>query len=509
MERGFNNYYSIIQGGHFGSLHASAHTRNETLAQLVNITAGANELTLLEEQYRQGKITSALCFRLLEAYRQAEELSDAQKELQQDAVVQLAAAQIYSGAAQEETGLSPSAVERLLAGRAQVEVQYNCADLISWAQAGDSVGESGVDNDIMHRTMGLAEDFPEEIAYQYLVLYMLDGYPVVPGSSQSSEILACVDRYDTLYREELMAEDSEDERLAHMKKLTGIYLKLGDTAKGAAYAQRAAEETGDPFLTEQAMYGYFMLAQGEECLELAEAALKEDPDSFIALSYAGRAAMLLDDYPAVADYGVRLSDIAKESDDPYADYMLYQFVSYLTVEDSWYAMSDRFPGAACYHELPEEQLKQIQENEYLNAYIQAFAASTDNTVVDLGYYRWEDPEGERALELADALISMKEEAGFPHYIRGMVLNGVDRYEEAIREYTAALAQQPDEHYIWYALGACYEELGDLQNAQQAFQISLDIMPKIGSSHTGDWTGVSVHAGFALERVRGQLAQGGN
>ena len=111
-----------------------------------------------------------------------------------------------------------------------------------------------------------------------------------------------------------------------MKKLTGIYLKLGDTAKGAAYAQRAAEETGDPFLTEQAMYGYFMLAQGEECLELAEAALKEDPDSFIALSYAGRAAMLLDDYPAVADYGVRLSDIAKESDDPYADYMLYQFV---------------------------------------------------------------------------------------------------------------------------------------------------------------------------------------
>ena len=63
--------------------------------------------------------------------------------------------------------------------------------------------------------------------------------------------------------------------------------------------------------------------------------------------------------------------------------MLYQFVSYLTVEDSWYAMSDRFPGAACYHELPEEQLKQIQENEYLNAYIQAFAASTDNTVVDL------------------------------------------------------------------------------------------------------------------------------
>ena len=32
----------------------------------------------------------------------------------------------------------------------------------------------------MHRTMGLAEDFPEEIAYQYLVLYMLDGYPVVP-----------------------------------------------------------------------------------------------------------------------------------------------------------------------------------------------------------------------------------------------------------------------------------------------------------------------------------------
>ena len=103
---------------------------------------------------------------------------------------------------------------------------------------------------------------------------------------------------------------------------------------------------------------------------------------------------------------------------------------------------------------------------------------------------------------------MKEEAGFPHYIRGMVLNGVDRYEEAIREYTAALAQQPDEHYIWYALGACYEELGDLQNAQQAFQISLDIMPKIGSSHTGDWTGVSVHAGFALERVR-QLAQGGN
>ena len=58
-------------------------------------------------------------------------------------------------------------------------------------------------------------------------------------------------------------------------------------------------------------------------------------------------------------------------------------------------------------------------------------------------------------------------------------------------------------------GVLPPELGDLQNAQQAFQISLDIMPKIGSSHTGDWTGVSVHAGFALERVRGQLAQGGN
>lgn len=379
------------EGGHFGSLHASAHTRNETLAQLVNITAGANELTLLEEQYRQERShrpCASGCWRHIGRPKSC----PMRKRTPAGCCGAAGGGPDLQRRRTRGNRTLPSAVERLLAGRAQVEVQYNCADLISWAQAGDSVGESGVDNDIMHRTMGLAEDFPEEIAYQYLVLYMLDGYPVVPGSSQSSEILACVDRYDTLYREELMAEDSEDERLAHMKKLTGIYLKLGDTAKGAAYAQRAAEETGDPFLTEQAMYGYFMLAQGEECLELAEAALKEDPDSFIALSYAGRAAMLLDDYPAVADYGVRLSDIAKESDDPYADYMLYQFVSYLTVEDSWYAMSDRFPGAACYHELPEEQLKQIQENEYLNAYIQAFAASTDNTVVDLGYYRWEDPE---------------------------------------------------------------------------------------------------------------------
>ena len=32
--------------------------------------------------------------------------------------------------------------------------------------------------------------------------------------------------------------------------------------------------------------------------------MKEDPDSFIALSYAGRAAMLLDDYPAVANFDV-------------------------------------------------------------------------------------------------------------------------------------------------------------------------------------------------------------
>ena len=29
-------------------------------------------------------------------------------------------------------------------------------------------------------------------------------------------------------------------------------------------------------------------------------------------------------------------------------------------------MSDRFPGAACYHELPEEQLKQIQETARWN-----------------------------------------------------------------------------------------------------------------------------------------------
>lgn len=79
--------------------------------------------------------------------------------------------------------------------------------------------------------------------------------------------------------------------------------------------------------------------------------------------------------------------------------------------------------------------------------------------------------------------------------------------DGIQEYSKALSYQPNEYYIWYALATCFEEIGDLQNAHQAVQVSLDIMPSNGHDHTHDWTGVSLHAEGMLERVRRELLEG--
>lgn len=59
---------------------------------------------------------------------------------------------------------------------------------------------------------------------------------------------------------------------------------------------------------------------------------------------------------------------------------------------------------------------------------------------------------------------------------GVKLLNEGRYAEAAGAFNAAVKSNPRDHYSFFYLGECYEQLGDPHRAIQAYQTSLAVMP---------------------------------
>lgn len=68
------------------------------------------------------------------------------------------------------------------------------------------------------------------------------------------------------------------------------------------------------------------------------------------------------------------------------------------------------------------------------------------------------------------------------FFRGFTLGKLDRYEEAIAAYEAAIAINPDKHEAFYNKGVALSALGRKEEAIAAYDAALAIVPHDASTH---------------------------
>lgn len=110
-------------------------------------------------------------------------------------------------------------------------------------------------------------------------------------------------------------------------------------------------------------------------------------------------------------------------------------------------------------------------------------------------------ENETALQWAK-----KAEAKFPensslHIYMGDLCKAMGRYDDAFAHWQRAREMEPTWMDSWYAMGFCYEELGDYANAYQMWKAIADDLAAQGFEAEVEWP--KERAKKALEKIQGE------
>ena len=100
-------------------------------------------------------------------------------------------------------------------------------------------------------------------------------------------------------------------------------------------------------------------------------------------------------------------------------------------------------------------------------------------------------EYEKALDVCDKALELKNTASLDHRIwcsKGVVLEALDRQDEAVKAYQKAIDENKENWQAYYRLGAIYQELGDTDAASQAKDF-LDAAYEKGNKEVGYYLGM--------------------
>lgn len=456
---------------------------NVTVAYL--LAAGNSDssyrLAALEKLYMTGKVDTNLWYTILTEYKNAESLTEEQKNRQLEILSRLAAMRIYTGGydSMEElradgTKLTESINELknvldnqefiVLMGQMQMGNLTNSADGINVTP--------GFDERLLEQIFYEAQAEPDSFTKQFLAMYALanaNGTVATLDSLLTSEAYAgVIDRFTELLDEK--QEEFSGEALQTLQQLAiKAYMTYMATEKCADYCEKIMESSDDYSIRLNAMYCYLDSGRPEKCAELAKSLLAEKKDDVAGLYYLGAASVALKDTDTVIDCAENLAEQLKTTEYPdYIDSYLSQLISEITVYRSSTLAEYNLEG--CYDDFTDSQLQRIEQNTFLNAYIQAYRETFDPD----GINRYAE-DTDAGFDYIGQMLAVRQDLGYAYYLKGAIYN--DRYEDekAAACFEEAVKYQQDDPMLWYAMYDAYEAIGEYEKAYYALSVCHEFM----------------------------------
>lgn len=456
---------------------------NATVAYL--LAAGNSDssyrLAALEKLYMTGKVDTNLWYTILTEYKNAESLTEEQKNRQREMLSRLAAMRIYTGGydSMEElradgTKLTESINELknvldnqefiVLMGQMQMGNLTNSADGINVTP--------GFDERLLEQIFYEAQAEPDSFTKQFLAMYALanaNGTVATLDSLLTSEAYAgVIDRFTELLDEK--QEDFSGEVLQTLQQLAvKAYMTFMKTGKCADYCEKLMESSDDYSIRLNAMYCYLDSGRPEECAALAKSLLAEKEDDVAGLYYLGAASVALKDTNTVIDCAENLAEQLKTTEYPdYVDRYLSQLISEITIYR--FSTLEEYTLEGCYDDFTDSQLQRIEQNTFLNAYIQAYRETFDPD----GINRYAE-DTDAGFDYIGQMLAVRQDLGYAYYLKGAIYN--DRYEDekAAACFEEAVKYQQDDPMLWYAMYDAYEAIGEYEKAYYALSVCHEFM----------------------------------
>lgn len=456
---------------------------NATVAYL--LAAGNSDssyrLAALEKLYMTGKVDTNLWYTILAEYKNAESLTEEQQNRQLEIISRLAAMRIYTGGydSMEElradgTKLTESINELknvldnqefiVLMGQMQMGNLTNSADGINVTP--------GFDERLLEQIFYEAQAEPDSFTKQFLAMYALanaNGTVATLDSLLTIEAYAgVIDRFTELLDEK--QEDFSGEVLQTLQQLAvRAYMTFMKTGKCADYCEKLMESSDDYSIRLNAMYCYLDSGRPEECAALAKSLLAEKEDDVAGLYYLGAASVALKDTDTVIDCAENLAEQLKTTEYPdYVDRYLSQLISRITIYRS--STLEEYTLEGCYDDFTDSQLQRIEQNTFLNAYIQAYRETFDPD----GINRYAE-DTDAGFDYIGQMLAVRQDLGYAYYLKGAIYN--DRYEDekAAACFEEAVKYQQDDPMLWYAMYDAYEAIGEYEKAYYALSVCHEFM----------------------------------
>ena len=318
-----------------------------------------------------------------------------------------------------------------------------------------------------------AQDHPDNFTKQFLALYALvnsDGTVATEGAYfGGDQYVGVIDRFTELLDEK--QEEFSGEALQTLQQLAvKAYMTYMATEKCADYCEKLMESSDDYSIKLSAMYCYLDSGRPEKCAALAESLLAEKKDDVAGLYYMGAAAAALKDTDTVIDCAEKLAEQLKTTEYPdYVDRYLSQLISRITIYRSSTLAEYTLEG--CYDDFTDSQMQRIEQNTFLNAYIQAYRAAIDPD----GVNRYAE-DTDAGFDYIDQMLAVRQDLGYAWYLKGAIYNDRWEDEKAAACFEEAVKYQQDDPMLWYALYDACDAIGEYEKAYYALSVCREFMP---------------------------------
>ena len=456
---------------------------NTTVAYL--LAAGKSDssyrLAALEKLYMTGKVDTNLWYTILAEYKNAESLTEEQKNRQREILSRLAAMRIYTGGydSMEELRADGTKLTESIDELKNLLDNQEFIVLMGQMQIGDLTDQGGIlvsmgfGDSLRRQIFYEAQDHPDSFTKQFLALYALvnsDGTVATEGAYfGGDQYVGVIDRFTELLDEK--QEEFSGEALQTLQQLAiKAYMTYMATEKCADYCEKIMESNDDYSIRLNAMYCYLDSGRPEKCVALAKSLLAEKKDDVAGLYYLGAASVALKDTDTVIDCAENLAEQLKTTEYPdYIDSYLSQLISEITVYRSSTLAEYHLEG--CYDDFTDSQLRRIEQNTFLNAYIQAYRAAIDPD----GVNRYTE-DTDAGLEYIDQMLAVRQDLGYAYYLKGAIYNGRWEDEKAAACFEEAVKYQQDDPMLWYALYDACDAIGEYEKAYYALSVCRQFMP---------------------------------
>lgn len=456
---------------------------NATVAYL--LAAGKSDssyrLAALEKLYMTGKVDTNLWYTILTEYKNAESLTDEQKNRQREILSRLAAMRIYTGGydSMEELRADGTKLTESIDELKNLLDNQEFIVLMGQMQIGDLTDQGGIlvsmgfGDSLRRQIFYEAQDHPDNFTKQFLALYALvnsDGTVATEGAYfGGDQYVGVIDRFTELLDEK--QEEFSGEALQTLQQLAiKAYMTYMATEKCAGYCEKIMESSDDYSIRLNAMYCYLDSGRPEKCVELAKSLLAEKKDDVAGLYYLGAASVALKDTDTVIDCAENLAEQLKTTEYPdYIDSYLSQLISEITVYRSSTLAEYNLEG--CYDDFTDSQLQRIEQNTFLNAYIQAYRAAIDPD----GVNRYAE-DTDAGFDYIDQMLAVRQDLGYAYYLKGAIYNSRWEDEKAAACFEEAVKYQQDDPMLWYALYDACDAIGAYEKAYYALSVCRQFMP---------------------------------